>query len=105
MVSQLRVFTINRGKMDEFITAWLDGVYPLRLKHGFTIEDAWVTRERNEFVWVLSYAGPEDWESKDAAYYASQERIGLDPDPRQYIAKSKNRFITSVLAGAKPKVS
>ena len=99
MVSQLRIFTINRGKMDQFIEAWLQGVYPLRLKHGFTIEHAWVTRERNEFLWILSYDGPEDWESKDAAYYASEERNILDPDPRQYIAKSERRFITPLALG------
>ena len=97
MVSQLRMFTINRGKMDEFIKAWLEGVYPLRLKHGFTIDNAWVTKERNQFLWILSYDGPEDWESKDAAYYASEGRTGLDPDPRQYIAKSESRFITPVV--------
>ena len=99
MVSQLRVFTINRGKMDEFIEAWSQGVYPLRLKHGFKIEHAWVTEDRNEFFWILSHDGPEDWESKDAAYYASEERISLDPDARQYIAKSERRFITPVALG------
>jgi len=97
MDSQLRMFTINRGKMDEFIEAWLQGVYPLRLRHGFTIEHAWVTKERNECYWILSYDGPEDWGSKDAAYYASQERMVLDPDPRQYIAKSERRFITPLV--------
>ena len=45
----------------------MEGVYPLRLKHGFTIDNAWVTQERNEFLWILSYDGPEDWEPKDAA--------------------------------------
>ena len=97
MVSQLRIVTINRGKMDEFIKGWLEGVYALRLKHGFTIEHAWVTKERNEFVWILSYDGPEDWESKEAAYYASPDRIAVDPHPSQYIAKSESRFITPVV--------
>ena len=97
MVSQLRIFTINRGRMDEFIEAWLEGVYPLRRAHGFTIENAWVTEDRNQFLWILSYDGPEEWESKDTAYYASEERNVLDPDPRQYIARSERRFITPVV--------
>lgn len=100
MTAQLRIFTINRGKMDEFVEAWLEGVYPLRLKHGFNIDSAWVIKERNEFMWTLSYDGPEDFEAKDAAYYDSAERVTLDPDPVQYIAKSEKWFITSVVPRA-----
>ena len=97
MVSQLRIFTINRGKMDDFVKAWTAGVYPLRRKHGFNIEAAWVIRERNEFIWILSCDGPEEFESRDAAYYASAERAALDPDPAQYIARAEHWFMTSVL--------
>ena len=46
----MRIFTINKGKMEDFLEAWLKGVYPLRLKHGFKIDAAWVIRERNEFI-------------------------------------------------------
>lgn len=99
MISQLRIFTINRGKMDDFLKAWSDGVYPLRLNHGFNIPAAWVSRERNEFMWILTYDGPDDWETKDAAYYASEERTVLEPDPRQYIARGERRFIDPVQLG------
>lgn len=97
MISQLRIFTINKGKLEDFLKAWTKGVYPLRLKHGFKIDGAWVIGERNEFVWIVSYDGPEDWETKEAAYYASAERGALDPDPAQYIAKVEKWFIRSVL--------
>jgi len=30
MTTQLRMYTINRGKMDDFVRAWKAGVYPLR---------------------------------------------------------------------------
>jgi hypothetical protein len=40
MVSQLRIFKVQEGKLDEFIKAWLSQVYPLRLHHGFTIDGA-----------------------------------------------------------------
>jgi len=95
-VSQLRVFTINRGQMDRFLDAWVRGVPPLRRKHGFRIDGAWVIRERNEFLWVLSYDGPEGFVAKDSAYYASAERGALDPDPVQFVARAERWFVTPV---------
>ena len=92
--TQLRIYTINRGKMDDFVAAWLAGVYPLRKKHGFEIERAWVNRERNEFIWIIGLAG--EWEAAEGAYYGSAERASLDPDPAQYIAQSNEWFIESV---------
>ncbi len=78
MVTQLRMYTINRGKLDDFVRAWRAGVYPLRVKQGFRIDGTWVIKERNQFVWLLSYDGA-DWEAKDTAYYASPERAALEP--------------------------
>jgi hypothetical protein len=97
-VSQLRVFTINRGQMDRFVDAWVRGVPPLRLKHGFRIDGAWVVPERNEFLWVLSYDGPEGFAAKDSVYYASAERGSLDPDPVQFIARAERWFVRPVMA-------
>lgn len=96
MTTQLRIFTINRGKMEEFVRAWKAGVYPLRLKHGYRIDGAWVAKERNEFIWLLSHDG-EDWKALEGAYYGSAERAAVDPDPRQYIAKTEYCFLTRVV--------
>ncbi len=97
MASQLRIYTINRGKMDEFVKAWLAGVYPLRLRLGYTIPSAWVIKERNEFVWILSYDGPQDWQARESAYYGSPERAALNPDPAQFIAQAEHWFLSPVL--------
>jgi hypothetical protein len=97
MVTQLRIYTINRGRMDDFVRAWRDGIYPLRLRHGFRIFGAWVVPENNQFIWVLSYAGPERWEDKERAYYESPERSLLDPDPTHYVARMEHYFLTPAL--------
>ncbi len=97
MPTQLRLYTINKGKMDEFVKAWTAGVYPLRRRQGYAIPFAAVVKERNEFVWILSYDGPQDWKAKEAAYYGSGERAALNPDPAQFIAQAEQWFISSVL--------
>jgi hypothetical protein len=97
MATQVRIFTIRPGQIDDFLQAWLAGVYPLRLVHGFSIDGAWVIPERNQFLWIIRYDGSEDWEMKERIYYASTERTILDPDPVQYIARVEQYFIKSVL--------
>ena len=95
--TQIRIFTINKGKMNEFVSAWKKGVFPLRNRSGFKIEGAWVVQEKNKFIWILSYDGPEGFEAKDSAYYASQARTTLQPDPADYIADSEKYFINAAL--------
>lgn len=99
MTTELRIFTINKGRLDDFVRAWAAGVYPLRLKKGYRIEGAWVIRERNEFIWLLSHDG-DDWGAQEKAYYASRERGVINPDPAQYIAKAEKWFLTPVLPPA-----
>jgi len=82
--------------MAEWIEGWRKGVVPLRRKHGYEVEAAWVIREENRFLWVLSYDGPEDWASKNAAYYASPERKELKPDPARLIEKTEEWMLTPV---------
>lgn len=96
-VVQLRIYTINRGKLGEFVSAWKGGVYPLRRQHGYTIPAAWTIEETNQFVWIVMYDGPEDWQAKEAAYYSSAQRRTLDPDPAQWIARAEQWFVAPVI--------
>ncbi len=96
MKNQFRMYTINRGKMDEFVRVWQQGVYPLRIKVGFTVSGVWVNRETNQFIWVVSYDGPKTWEEVEKAYYTSPERQAMNPDPAQFIARMEIHFVEDV---------
>src|SRR5262245_3879464 len=96
-VSQLRMYTIKEGQMDEFVKGWSKGIYPLRLQQGFKVDGAWVMKDENKFVWILTYDGPDSWDARNKAYYESPERKALNPDPAQLIDKIEEHFITSVL--------
>lgn len=96
MPAQLRRYTINRGKLGEFVAAWKNGVYPLRTKMGYRIQ-AWTIKDRNEFVWILGYDGPDEWEVKERAYYGSPERAALNPDPAQFIARAESWFLEPIV--------
>lgn len=96
MKHQMRMYTINRGMMDEFVRAWRAGVVPLRIKAGFQVSAAWINNETNQFIWILSYDGADDWEQANAAYYASPERASLNPDPVSMIARIETHFVEDV---------
>jgi hypothetical protein len=97
MTTQMRIVTVKPGQLETFTQLWLATVYPLRLKYDFRIDGAWSVPTESRFVWLLTYIGPESFEERDAAYYASADRAALDPDPGQYIEHVEAFIVTSVL--------
>ncbi len=95
-MQQIRIYTINRGKMDEFVRVFRKGVAPIRQKIGFDVLGAWVNKETNQFIWVISYEGPEDWATKDKEYFNAPERKNLMPDPASLIARTEQYFVDPV---------
>ncbi|MEO8610146.1 MAG: NIPSNAP family protein [Chloroflexota bacterium] len=95
--TQLRIYTINRGEMDEFVKGWREKIIPIRLKHGYAVEGGWVMEGENRFVWMVSYEGDESWEDVEKAYYNDPERLAITPGPAIHIALMELRFIKSVL--------
>ena len=96
-VVQLRLYTIDKGRLDDFAAAWRSSVYPLRLKMGYRIPFAAKIAETNQFIWLVAYDGPESWEQKEAAYYGSADRKLLSPDPAQWIARPEQNFVQPVV--------
>ena len=98
MTTQMRKYTIKKGKMDEFVTAWMDNVYPLRLKHGFTVDYAGILEDSDDFVCLISTAGDRaDWDAREAAYYDSEEHARLEPKLAPHITGGETWFVNSVI--------
>jgi hypothetical protein len=57
---------------------------------------AWAVEETDEFVWVIAYDGPGTFEEADAAYYASPERVALDPDPARHLVETQTDFVSEI---------
>jgi hypothetical protein len=104
MTTEMRAYLIFTGHLDEFVTAWRHGVVPLRERHGYRIDGAWLIREERRFVWLLSRDVPEsEWEVRNEAYYADPARAALHPDPAQWIEQTENRFVELVSPEARGK--
>ncbi len=95
-VTQLRLYRIEDGRLDDFVAAWKAGVVPLRKAHGFTIEAAWTVHDVSRFVWIVGYDGPLSWEKAEEAYYGSPERAAIDPDPARWVIDPQTWFVTPI---------
>jgi hypothetical protein len=94
---ELRRNRMRAGCIDEFLDAWLRGVVPLRRRFGFTVLGAWVVEDADELVWILGYDGSDGFADADRRYYASPERVALDPDPAQWFMSSECVRLRQVL--------
>ena len=96
MPTQLRIYTINRGALDQWLSEWEQQIRPLRLRLGFAVLGAWTIRETNQFVWLLHYDGPESWGIADNTFHQSDERRNMNPDPARNIARIEQYFLEPV---------
>ncbi len=96
MTAQLRMYQVKEGELDAFIAEWRDQIVPLRRAFGFRVEGAWCIREKGTFIWIISYDGPEGFEARDAAYYASPERKAVSPSPARHLENTDTRLMEPV---------
>ena len=52
MLSQIRIYTINKGEMDAFLKHFKEEVMAVHERIGVPIVGTWVNRAQNEFIWV-----------------------------------------------------
>lgn len=67
----------------------------MRQRHGLSIR-AWIVSDESRFVWLLEYRGPGSFEDADRAYYDSDDRKRLEPDPAKWIAINQTTWLEPV---------
>ena len=88
---QLREYTIEEGRLDDFVGEWRELVLPLRVSMGFSVLGPWIERGASRFVWIVGYDG--DIEAADAAYYASGERAAMRSDPARLVVEARTVWL------------
>lgn len=68
---QLRRYTIEQGRIDDFVAWWRSIIEP-RAKYGFRLVFAYADDDRSEFVWAVAHDG--DFDAAEKEYMASPER-------------------------------
>ena len=89
MVTQVRVYTINRGMLDSWIKQFNEKIVPTSAKFGVNVVGAWVNRPQNEFIWVRTFESDE----KLKVYETSPERAAYTGQTGAHIAKIEVRTV------------
>jgi hypothetical protein len=85
--TQIRIYHMRPGALEEFEQEWREHVVPLRRQFGFEVVGAWASAAEDTFVWIIRHDG--DFTAADRAYYLSPERAALDPDPARHILEPR----------------
>ena len=88
MISQLRIYTVNRDMMDQYVKLFTETLVPMQEKHGIKIGGMWVNEDKNQFIWTRSFADTEDLEAKEAAFNGSPEWNETMDHARSYVART-----------------
>jgi len=95
MITQVRIYTINRGMLDSWIKQFNEKIVPTSAKFGVNVIGAWVNRPQNEFIWVRTFESDD----KLKVYENSPERAAYTPDSGKHIAKIEVRTVEDGLSG------
>jgi hypothetical protein len=97
MIYQLRTYTVNRGMMDQWVKHFNEELVGLMAKSGIKVEGAWVNMDKNQFIWIRSFADVEDVKAKEAAFYGSPEWSATVDHTRSHLARTSFETMESVL--------
>jgi heme-degrading monooxygenase HmoA len=95
MRTQLRRYRTQPGQAEQFAAEWRDGVAPLRRQFGFDVR-GWLVEGSDEFVWIVEHDDAESFDAADQAYYESEARRRLEPEPSRLIADARKDWVTLV---------
>ena len=95
MYAQLRVYTVNRGKMDDWVSWFREKLMPIATRAGQTIVGPWVNDAKTEFIWIRVYDSAEDAKAKDERFYGAQDWKAIAAEARALLAKTEVTIMNS----------
>jgi hypothetical protein len=77
MKGQIRIYTINKGELDNFVKHFKEDTKPIHDKIGWPVVATWVNRAQNEFIWIRTYEDEADLEAKSKAFREAVTAAGI----------------------------
>ncbi|MGI9336480.1 MAG: NIPSNAP family protein [Gammaproteobacteria bacterium] len=97
MIAHLRIYTINKGMMEDWQKLFRDELVGLMAEAGIKVESAWTNAEATQFIWIRSYGdSTEDIATKEKAFYESPWWVENVDYVRSHIAHREITVIQSI---------
>ena len=96
MIHQLRIYTVNRGMMDEWVSHFNQVLVPVLEKVGMKIKSQWVSEDKSQFIWIRTFADADDMKALEAKFYASPEWDAVKDKARTYLARVETQLMEPV---------
>ena len=77
MQAQIRIYTINRGELDTFVSHFKEQTLPLHESVGWPVVAMWVNRPQNEVIWIRTHKDAADLEAKTKAFREGAAASGI----------------------------
>jgi hypothetical protein len=93
MITELRIYTANRGQLDAFVKAFHEQLMPIQAKYGIKVTGTWIDRSQNELVWMRTFDDEADRAAKTEAFRNAPEVAALGGQTISMIAKTQVRVL------------
>jgi hypothetical protein len=75
--AQIRIYTINRGELDNWLTHFREETLPVHEAVGWPVVAMWVNRPQNEVIWIRTHQDAADLEAKTKAFREEAAARGI----------------------------
>jgi hypothetical protein len=99
MYAELRVYTVNRGKFDEYVRWFNDKLTPVAKDAGHTILGPWANEDKTELIWIRVYDSADDAKTKNERFMSSPAWKAIAPEAGQFVAKADVTIMNAVSPG------
>ena len=79
MIAEMRTYTIKDGMIDSYLELYNRQIVPNHRKYGINVLGAWYDRQKNQVIWIRTFASREERKAKLDIYEVSPERDAVFP--------------------------
>jgi hypothetical protein len=97
MIAEMRTYTVKDGMLDTYLQLFNRQIVPNHKKYGIGVLGAWVDRQKNQVVWIRTFASREDRKAKLDIYEVSPERDAVFPIAAYHMVGAEVRVLENVL--------
>jgi hypothetical protein len=97
MIAEMRTYTVKDGMMDSYLELYNRQIVPNHRKYGIDVLGAWVDRQKNQVVWIRTFASSEERKAKLDIYEVSPERDAVFPIASYHMIGGEVRILENAL--------